>query len=171
MKQLYDIVESILDDDFVDVATERVKEIKRYGHPAIYNMSLSTQYVATELTKIHKFEWRKTDKRIKLGRVSIDEYVCDIPESLYASKEINLDKWYDILNTATHLPEHIQLPEDEYWMMGEDYVDEETGDVIPCIRIDYKDGAKKFRTYLVFGFNPVDENNIQLAVYGKFLKI
>ena len=170
MKSLY---ESILDiEDTMDYADDMVRKIKKYGYAAVYNMSLSAQYIITELGKLYKAKWQKTSDKTKGGNLKFDVWKLTIPTKRYEEDKASYDELNQILLRARDLPDHVQLPEEEYYTWVEDYVDDEPGLIIQVLRIKFIDKRSSGKTTYIFGAQSKqdDPETFEFFVNGKYLK-
>lgn len=171
MKNLYSVVEGILDDDFMDVADDRVKLMKKYAHSAaIYNISMSSEYIMKKVNEKYHLSWQKgSDERHDGLKWETCETI--IEATRYENDEITYDFLFDTMLEAKKLPNHIELPDKDYHVWIEDFVDEHTALVVPCMRVEYKDNRGKSRNPSICMFwSTYEPGFMKIIVIGKNLK-
>lgn len=173
MKNLYTVVEGILDDmdDVIDQAEDRIKLMKKYAHsPAVYNISMSAEYIMKKLSEKYHLSWQKGPDERHNG---IKWNTCEarVEATRYENDEITYDFLSNTMLEAKKLPEHIELPFNEYHVWIEDFVDEDTALVVPCMRVEYEDKRGRGRTQAICMFwSTYEPGFMKVTVTGKNLK-
>lgn len=179
MKNLYLYInESILDneEDIMSTAEDRIKTVKKYGSVPVYNISMTAQYIVDNLKKKLNIKWEKEPVKAKAFKTKFDIYSFKIPIERWVKDGYEIVE--KVLMSARQLPELIKDEKLNYECLMEDFVDESTGYVVPCLRVSCDDGGKLIDGSAVFTVDDIDDaqgdedsDYLKLVVLGKYIKI